>query len=61
MSDSLQAIDLHLANPNEALNLFGANDKHLKILEEKLNISIVTRGEEISVSGSDKDITYVQD
>src|SRR5699024_4369293 len=61
MSESLQAIDLQLMDPNEALSLFGTNDKHLKLLEEKLNISIVTRGEGISVSGSTEDITCVQD
>src|SRR5699024_3880632 len=37
------------------------NDKHLKLLEEKLNISIGTRGEGISVSGSQEDIARVQD
>src|SRR5699024_9890795 len=61
MSESLQSIDLQLTNTNEALSLFGTNDKHLKLLEEKLNISIVTRGEGISVSGSKEDITCVQD
>jgi len=61
MSESLRTIDLHLTNTNEALSLFGTNDKHLKILEEKLNISIVTRGEDISVSGSEKDIAYIKD
>lgn len=61
MSESLQAIDLQLMDPNEALSLFGTNDKHLKLLEEKLNISIVTRGEGISVSGSQEDIACVQD
>lgn len=61
MSEPLQSIDLQLTNTNEALQLFGTNDKHLKLLEEKLNISIVTRGERISVSGSDDDITCVQD
>src|SRR5699024_1884104 len=61
MSDSLQSIDLQLTNTNEALSLFGTNDKHLKLLEEKLNISIVTRREGISVSGSREDIACVQD
>lgn len=61
MSESLHAIDLQLQDPNEALSLFGTNDKHLKLMEEKLNISIVTRGEGISVSGLEEDTTCVQD
>src|SRR5699024_9949327 len=40
---------------------FGTNDKFLKQIEEKLNVSIVTRGEQVSVSGADKDITIVED
>lgn len=61
MSETLHEIDLHLANSNEALGLFGPNDRHLKLLEEKLNISIVTRGEGLSVSGADEDITDAED
>ncbi|WP_085991872.1 PhoH family protein [Oceanobacillus senegalensis] len=60
MSENLTEIDLHVANPNEALALFGTNDKHLKLLEKKLNVSIVSRGELVSVSGEAKAITLVQ-
>lgn len=60
MSESLREIDLHLTNSNEALSLFGPNDRHLKLLEEKLNISIVTRGEGLSISGSSEHITYAE-
>lgn len=61
MSENLSVIDLQVTNPNEALSLFGTNDKHLKQIEEKLNVSIVTRGEKVSVSGADKDKSIVQD
>lgn len=61
MPDNLNAIDIELTNPEEALELFGNNDRYLKHIEEKLNVSIVTRGEKISVSGTDSDITIVQD
>src|SRR5690625_1711964 len=61
MSENLSVIDLQVTNPNEALTLFGTNDKYLKQLEEKLNVSIVTRGEQVSVSGADKDKAIVQD
>lgn len=62
MSGNLTEIDLQLTNPTEALALFGANDKYLKQIEELLNVSIVSRGEQVSVSGStDQDIELVQD
>lgn len=61
MSENLSVIDLHVTSPGEALALFGTNDNFLKQIEEKLNVSIVTRGEQVSVSGADKDIVIVQD
>lgn len=61
MSENLNVIDLHVTSPGEALALFGTNDKFLKQIEEKLNVSIVTRGEQVSVSGAGKAITIVQD
>ncbi|MFC3039095.1 PhoH family protein [Virgibacillus xinjiangensis] len=61
MSENLKTIELELTNPNEALNLFGTNDKFLKQIESKMNVSIVTRGEQVGVSGSDEDISLVQE
>ncbi|RYG74729.1 phosphate starvation-inducible protein PhoH [Lentibacillus lipolyticus] len=61
MSENLKTIELQLANPNEALALFGTNDKYLKQLEHLLNVSIVTRGEHVSVSGTDESITLVEE
>lgn len=61
MPENLTEIDLHLTSPNEALALFGANDKYLKQIEEQLHVSIVTRGEKVRASGSEKDISLVQD
>ncbi|MFN7251264.1 MAG: PhoH family protein [Anaerobacillus sp.] len=59
MSEKL--IDLKLENANEAQNLFGPNDVHLKRMEEKLNVSIVTRGEKILVTGEEPQILIVVD
>lgn len=44
---------LHLEpkNTNEVQLLFGPNDSHIKRVEEGLSVQIVTRGEEISVTG----------
>lgn len=61
MSDKLRTIDLQLASPNEALELFGTNDKYLKQIEQKMRVSIVTRGGQVQVSGSDEEVQLVQD
>ncbi|WP_284140436.1 MULTISPECIES: PhoH family protein [unclassified Virgibacillus] len=60
MTDNLQLIDLQLTNSNEALELFGANDKFLKHLEAQLNVSIITRGEQVGVTGTDESKSLVQ-
>src|SRR5699024_479185 len=57
----LHEIDLQLSTPNEALALFGNNDKHLKQIEEQLHVSIVTRGEKVGVSGTREDRALVED
>lgn len=54
-------IDLKLEKAIEAQSLFGPNDSHLKIIEQKLGVSIVTRGEEISVTGEDAKISIVNE
>ncbi|MGM8213523.1 PhoH family protein [Virgibacillus sp. W0430] len=55
MSDNLHEIDLQINRPTDALALFGNNDKYLKQMEEQLQIHIVTRGENVLVSGSAED------
>lgn len=54
-------IDLQLEKANEAQSLFGPNDVHLKRIEEKLAVTIVTRGEKILVSGEETKIMIVND
>lgn len=61
MPDKLHAIDLQLASPTEALELFGTNDKYLKQMEEKLSVEIVTRGGQVQVSGTDEDVQLIQE
>ncbi|GGJ83349.1 PhoH-like protein [Lentibacillus kapialis] len=61
MPNNLKTIELQLAGPNEALALFGTNDKYLKQIEELLNISLVTRGEQVSVSGSNEHIALAEE
>ncbi|MBU5265888.1 PhoH family protein [Virgibacillus proomii] len=61
MPENLTVIDLQLTSPNEALALFGNNDKNLHQLEQLLDISITTRGELLHVSGEEQAVTLVQD
>lgn len=61
MSEKLKEINLQLTTPNEALALFGINDKYLKQLEDQLGVSIVTRGELVGVSGDEKAVAYAEE
>ncbi|WP_026569912.1 MULTISPECIES: PhoH family protein [Sediminibacillus] len=61
MPEDLKTIDLQLENPNEALTLFGTEDRHLKQIEQHLNVSIVTRGEQVSVSGTPEDTQLIEE
>ncbi len=61
MSDELKRIELTISDPAEALGLFGANDSHLKQLESILDISIVTRGEEVMVRGDSEKRSLITD
>jgi len=54
MPEDLVTINQQLDNPNEAIALFGIHDVHLKRIEEELNVSIITRGEAIYVSGEEE-------
>ncbi|NEU32364.1 PhoH family protein [bacterium LRH843] len=55
-----KTIQLELDNANESQALIGPNDRHLKRLEEKLGITLVTRGEEIVVKGESEKISLVK-
>ena len=48
-------IQLHVEDPNEAVMLLGISDQNMKLIEEALNISVVTRGDTISLSGEEKE------
>ncbi len=61
MPEKLHIIDLQVSDSNEALALFGTNDKNLKQLEEQLDVKIVTRGEQVRVSGTDQNIFIVEE
>ncbi|MFD2618271.1 PhoH family protein [Terrilactibacillus laevilacticus] len=56
----LYTIDLEFDNANETLALFGPGDANLKIIEKTLDISIVTRGGAVNVSGSEETYQTVE-
>ncbi|MGA9287285.1 MAG: PhoH family protein [Anaerobacillus sp.] len=61
MAERYVDLTLQLENSNEAQTLFGPGDEHLKIIEEALRVSLVTRGEGISVRGDEESISMVRD
>ncbi|MFT4412678.1 PhoH family protein [Fredinandcohnia humi] len=61
MSEDLVMSKHQVENPNEAIVLFGNNDIHLKRIEEELNVSIVTRGEAVHISGDPMNVQLVEE
>ncbi|WP_173916105.1 PhoH family protein [Halobacillus sp. Marseille-Q1614] len=61
MQGELKTIDIQLNNPSEALSLFGTEDRHLKQLEEQLKVTIISRGERVSVSGEAEHVKLVEE
>ncbi|WP_432358540.1 PhoH family protein [Sporosarcina sp. UB5] len=53
---SEQLIQLHIEEPNEAVMLLGISDQNMKLIEESMNISILTRGDTVSLTGEEQDI-----
>ncbi|MDP4104665.1 MAG: phosphate starvation-inducible protein PhoH, partial [Bacillota bacterium] len=42
MTENLKTINVQLENPAEAINLFGNSDSNLKIIEQELDVSVIT-------------------
>lgn len=59
MTEELKTISVNLENPNEAIALLGNSDANIKMIEQELGVSIVTRGETVSVSGSPENVEVV--
>lgn len=55
-----ETYDFELKNINNANNLFGSQDKHLKLLEDSLNVVINSRGTRMEVIGSEKQVQTVE-
>ncbi|ABS23257.1 PhoH family protein [Bacillus cytotoxicus] len=60
MTEQLVEMNQQVENHNEAIALFGVNDANLKVIEQELSVSIVTRGESVRVSGTDEAVALVE-
>ncbi|CDQ18038.1 phosphate starvation-inducible protein PhoH [Halobacillus karajensis] len=60
MPEDLKTMDIQLDNTTEALTLFGTEDRNLKQIEELLKVTIITRGEQVRVSGQVEHVQLVE-
>jgi phosphate starvation-inducible PhoH-like protein len=60
MPEDLKTIDIQLDNTTEALALFGTEDRNLKQIEEQLKVTIISRGEQVRVSGPAEHVQLVE-
>lgn len=56
MSEQSHETTIQILDPDDALALFGTNDRLLKRLEDQLHVSITTRGEQLLVRGNKEDV-----
>lgn len=49
--DTVVERQLELPGPDSIINLFGANDKNIKIIENRLDVKITARNDELHISG----------
>ncbi|MED3850046.1 PhoH family protein [Priestia megaterium] len=61
MSEQLVTINVQLDDSNEAISLFGVQDVNLKRIEEEMQVSIISRGETVVVSGSTENVQLVEE
>lgn len=50
---------IELQNPELALNLFGAQDKHLTLVEESMDVTVNSRGNKLEIIGSTEMVDLV--
>lgn len=61
MTEELKTIQIQLENPNEAFALFGNADTHLKAIEKEFEVTFVTRGETIAVTGTETNAALAEE
>jgi len=56
MTEKLTTISVQLENPEEAISLLGNADSNLKMIEQELGVTVITRGEAVSLSGDEEKV-----
>lgn len=56
MTEKLTTISVQLENPAEAISLLGNADSNLKMFEQELGVTVITRGEAVSLSGDEEKV-----
>jgi phosphate starvation-inducible protein PhoH and related proteins len=56
MTEKLTTISVQLENPAEAISLLGNTDSNLKIIEQELGVTVITRGEAVGLSGDEEKV-----
>ncbi|WP_455443209.1 PhoH family protein [Streptococcus salivarius] len=49
------SVEITLNHPDDVLSLFGTNERHLKLIEENLNVIIHARTERVQILGDDEE------
>ncbi len=52
---------IFLANKEQTLRIFGRNDKLLRLLEKKFNITVIGRGDDISLKGKASEVSKAKE
>lgn len=60
MSRTGSSVRIVLQDNEEALNLFGYGDSHLRLIQEYFPVAIIARGNEISIQGAPEEIRRIK-
>ncbi|EHJ51630.1 PhoH family protein [Streptococcus macacae] len=50
------SVEINLKHPDDMMNLFGSNERHLKLIEENLAVTIHARTERVQILGETEDL-----
>lgn len=60
MAEELKTMNIQLQSSDEAVSLLGNHDRNLRIIEQQLDVSIVTRGETVHLIGDVQKVELVR-
>ncbi len=61
MSEEIVTFKQQVQTTEEAHALFGNHDSHLKVIEQELQVSIITRGGDVQVRGENESVALVEE